>query len=79
MPNYAVSTGLHSIQFPKSLIMMCFKILLALLQSAIHWREVGTENESTSKSVCVVFFVSVCVGVCVIVRMTQTQCVSETE
>lgn len=37
------------------------------------------EREYKQKCVCVVFLVSVCVGVCVIVRMTQTQCVSETE
>lgn len=49
MPNHGA--GLHSIQFPKSLIMMCLKILLASLQSAVHLREVGTETEIESKSV----------------------------
>lgn len=51
MSNLGVSAGLHSIQFPKSLIMMCLKILLASLQSAIHLREAGTETEIESKSV----------------------------
>lgn len=51
MSNLRVSAGLHSIQFPKSLIMMCLKILLASLQSAIHLREAGTETEIESKSV----------------------------
>lgn len=83
MSNLGVSAGLHSIQFPKSLIMMCLKILLASLQSAIHLREVGTETEIESKK-CVFLSVhrGVCVCVCVvsawgwvfvIVHMTPTQ------
>lgn len=51
MSNLGVSAGLHSIQFPKSLIMMCLKILLASLQSAIHLKEAGTETEIERKSV----------------------------
>lgn len=45
--------------------MMCLKVLLALLQSDIHLRDVGTETGTASERVhprvwvCVGFFVSV--------------------
>lgn len=59
--------------------MMCLKILLALLQSAFHFGEVGTEtrqaNECILPSVCGLPLFPCVSGFCVIVRMTQTQSV----
>lgn len=73
--------------FPESLIMMCVKILLALLQSAIHLRDVGTQTETASDCKCVLLSVCVCGFLCFRERRAlcncahdkDTECVSEIE
>lgn len=59
--------------------MTCLKILLALLQSAFHFGEVGTETRQADEcilpSVCGLPLFPCVSGFCVIVRMTQTQSV----
>lgn len=72
MPNYGVSAGLHSIQYndvfenPSGFITKCYSF-----EGGMHR---DCEQKFVFLTVCarVVFFVSVCVGFCVIVRVTQS-------